>query len=225
MTINRRTEPSVQECVLSDNSVGITWLGSDRSARRVVFVTEEIDPPAATERPMDLIEAGCDPRQRILALYDEYRPKLFRYLRSMYIREDLVEEIIQETFMRLTKEMLTRESQVQHIEAWIVRVARNLGVDLLRKRHEIVIDSNSTPFVLENCPDSASSPEEVYSKKERTKKMEAALTGLRPLQRQCLQLRIQGFGYKAIGVSIGISEQRAAFIVKQATTYLAAACE
>jgi DNA-binding CsgD family transcriptional regulator len=65
----------------------------------------------------------------------------------------------------------------------------------------------------------------VYWKKERTKKMEAALTGLRPLQRQCLQLRIRGFGYKAIGVSIGISEQRAAFIVKQAAMYLAAACE
>jgi len=225
MEINRRTEPSVEKGILRDNAVGINWLGPARSVKPIIIVTEEMDPPAISERPVPHVEVCSDPRQRILALYDEYRPRLFRYLRSMHIRDDLAEEVIQETFMRLTKEMISKRNDIANIQGWIVRVARNLAVDLLRKRNESVIVSNSVPFVLENCPDTASSPEELYSKKERTRKMETALCNLRPLHRQCFQMRVRGFGYKDIGVAIGISEQRAAFIVKQAAVHLAAACE
>ena len=47
-----------------------------------------------------------DQKEKILALYDEYRPRLLRYMRSMHLKHDSAEEVIQETFMRLTMELL-----------------------------------------------------------------------------------------------------------------------
>ena len=41
----------------------------------------------------------------------------------------------------------------------------------------------------------------------------------------CAEMRAQGLRYKDIGLAFGISEQRVAFIVKQVTVRLAAACE
>jgi RNA polymerase sigma-70 factor (ECF subfamily) len=160
-------------------------------------------------------------RERILALYDEYRPRLFRYMRSMNLGRDVADEVIQETFMRLTAELL-KENQIENVQGWIVRVAHNLAVDLLKKQREPNLAAETATFVIENRVDPSLSPEEAYLMKERFSRMNTALSTLKPLHRQCFQLRAQDVCYKDIGHAVGISEQRAAFIVKQVAMRLAA---
>ena len=111
------------------------------------------------------------------------------------------------------------------MRGWIVRVAHNIAIDLLKKQRVPIITDESVAFLIENRADSALSPEEAYSQKEQSVKMDIALAALKPLHRQCFQMRAQGFRYQDIGLVFGISEQRVAFIVKQVAVRLAAACE
>jgi len=51
--------------------------------------------------------------------------------------------------------------------------------------------------------------------------MDEALKTLNPQQRQCFNMRVQGFRYKDIALALHISEQRAALVVKQVSVRLA----
>lgn len=168
-------------------------------------------------------KCASDPREKILALYDEFRPRLFRYMRSMNLGRDQADEVIQETFMRLTAELL-KENRIENIQGWIVRVAHNLAIDLLKKERGQVIASENAAFLIENRVDPALSPEDAYSKKEQSRRMKSALSALNPQHRQCFQMRAQGLRYRDIGLALGISEQRAAFVVRQVAVRLAAEC-
>jgi len=161
--------------------------------------------------------------QRILALYDEFRPRLFRYICSLNLSRDQAEEVIQETFLRLTTQLM-QESYMENVQGWIVRVAHNIAIDLLKRSDRDAAGSPDQALVIERYADGSPNPEQAYSQKEQAQRMKDALANLNPQQRQCFDLRARGFRYKDIGFACGISEQRAAFIVKQAAVRLAATC-
>jgi RNA polymerase sigma-70 factor (ECF subfamily) len=159
----------------------------------------------------------------ILPLYDEYRPRLYRYMRSMQLGPEEAEEIVQETFMRLTIEF-RKGGELENVRGWIVRVAHNLAVNLLKKENGRIVDADSRPAEMRNLVDPSSGPEETYSKQERSRLMHLTLSGIKPQHRQCFQMRAQGLTYKEIGLAMGISGQRAALLVKQVGVRLAATC-
>ncbi len=178
---------------------------------------------AGKEGKIDQQRLSVELGERILALYDEFRPRLFRYIRSMNLNRDQAEEVIQETFMRLTIRLL-KDDDIDNVQGWIVRVAHNFAVDLHKKKLREPSGTSDLSFAVENRIDPTPNPEETYSRKEQIRRMEEALSALTPQQRQCFQLRAHGFGYKEIGTTFGISEQRAALIVKQVSVRLAATC-
>ena len=165
----------------------------------------------------------AEQRRQILELYDEFRPRLQRYIRSMNLRREQAEEIIQETFLRLTSELREGEDDIENVQGWIVRVTHNLVVDAIKKRerdmaHRVDLSANE----LEAFVDTSEGPEETYRSKEQLLRIETALSTLNPQQRQCFKLRAQGIRYRDIAETLGISEQRAALVVKQVTVRLAA---
>jgi RNA polymerase sigma-70 factor (ECF subfamily) len=125
--------------------------------------------------------------------------------------------------MRLTVE-LPKENKIGNVKGWIVRVAHNLAINMLKKERGVVVNEEVRSFLLEKRTDPASSPEEIYSKQEQAKLMKTVFSGLKLKHRQCFQMRAHGFPYKDIGMALGFSEQRAAFVVKQVAVRLAAAC-
>jgi RNA polymerase sigma-70 factor, ECF subfamily len=168
---------------------------------------------------------ATDTLQQILTLYDEFRPKLIRYMHKMYLNRDAAEEVIQEAFLRLTSELLNG-SPIENVQGWIIRVAHNLAVDVIkRKERDAARLTDISTAEFETLVDPAAGPEEVFQREEQGKQMETALMTLNPQQRQCFDLRVQGFRYKDIGQALGISEQRAAIVVKQVAVRLAALCE
>jgi RNA polymerase sigma-70 factor (ECF subfamily) len=162
-----------------------------------------------------------DAEQRILALYDEYRPRLNRYLRTLNLRRDWIEEVIQETFMRLTIKLI-RKDNIDSMEAWVIRVSHNLAMDVLKKERGEITNDDTTAFLIKNHADPSLTPEEAYSQNEQSVQMKLAMSELKPQQRQCFEMRAHGFRYKDIALALGISEQRAAFVVKQVAVHLAA---
>lgn len=192
-------------------------------AGEALLLSEDPKLSKSNKQEHDTQKLSMDAEEKILALYDEYRPRLFRYIRSMQLSRDLAEEVIQETFMRLTIE-LTRENSIENAQGWIVRVAHNLAVNLLKREQRPVLAADAPAFVIENHVDPALRPDETYSKNEQVRLMKSALAVLKPQHRQCFEMRVQGFAYKDISLALGISEQRAAFVVKQVAVRLAAIC-
>jgi len=221
MGIWYKIEPNMENCI-PKASTAPEWQGDDADDETLLLSTNdaaEVSQNWAGSQSKLTVQA----RDRILELYDEFRPKLFRYLRSLRLGRDQVDEVIQETFMRLTVQLL-KETEIENIQGWIVRVAHNLALTLHKKERRSMIPSDGVTFAIENRPDLALSPEEAYSSKERFKHMDDVLSRLKPQHRQCFQMRAQGLRYKDIGHALGMSEQRVAFVVKQVAVRLAAIC-
>ncbi len=182
-------------------------------------------PRAASEdRENDIAqrEFNSDPYEQILALYKEYRPRLLGYMRSLYLNRDEAEEVVQETFMELTNAVMAGRT-IESMQGWVVNTAHHLAVDVIKKRVKNEDRfRDTTEFEFETMPDLAMGPEEFYLKKEQRREIENALSRFNPQQRQCFHMRAQGFRYKDIGLALGISEQRAALVVKQVIFRLAA---
>jgi RNA polymerase sigma-70 factor (ECF subfamily) len=214
-----KTEPNIQEDSNPSSSTEHGLL-ENNSVDQVLNLSWDRAVSGRKEWVIEQQKLSSDLRENILALFDEYRPRLFRYMRSMNLGRDQAEDVIQETFMRLATELLKRDD-IENVQGWIVRVAHNLAADLLRKERGPVIAAESASFVMENRADPGLSPEEAYSKKEQSRRMKIVLSTLKPQHRQCFQMRTQGFRYKDIGLALGISEQRAAFVVKEVAVRLA----
>ncbi len=107
----------------------------------------------------------------------------------------------------------------------MVHVAHDLAVDVLRRRdRDASRFRDAADFVFENVQDRTSTPEETLIEDEQRRVIESALLQFTPRQRQCFHLRAEGFRYKYIGLALGISEQRAALVVKQVIVRLVAVC-
>ena len=183
-----------------------------------------LEQDASEERERDIDQQIFSGNQeQILALYREYRPRLFRYLHSLNLKRDPAEEIIQETFMRLTME-LEKKGSMENVQGWVVRVAHNLAMKVRKDSARDAVHSSDNPLVFKNCADPRLSPEEAYLKNERISRMETALSSFSKLNQQCFHMRVQGFRYRDIAMALGISEQRVAFVVKQVAMRLAAIC-
>lgn len=222
MEIWYKTEPDLDNCT-PNVSTAPEWPEVDDRDETLLLPSD--DAADAAENWADARgKLTAQARDRILELYDEFRPKLFRYLRSLHLEVDQADEVIQETFMRLTMQLL-KKTEIENIQGWIVRVAHNLALTLQKRACRSMIPSDVVMFAIENRPDVGLSPEETYSSKEQFKHMNEVLAGLKPQHRQCFQMRAQGLRYKDIGQALGMSGQRAAFVVKQVAVRLAAICE
>lgn len=210
---------SFEGSLLFDRSQLLDTGGESRTGQQAVRTANSSGDAKASRQQQVSAALG----QRILALYDEFRPRLFRYLCSLNLSRDQAEEVIQETFLRLTTQLM-QESYMENVQGWIVRVAHNIAIDLLKRSDRDAAGSPDQALVIERYADGSPNPEQAYSQKEQAQRMKDALANLNPQQRQCFDLRARGFRYKDIGFACGISEQRAAFIVKQAAVRLAATC-
>lgn len=184
-----------------------------------LFRNADLSTVATNERSMT--ESSHD---EIFALYDEYRPRLFGYLRSLRLKREEAEEVIQEAFLQLATTLVENKA-IENLQGWIIRVAHHLAVDVIKcKEREAERTRDVSIFAFEHVRDLRSSPEETLLEQEQRRQMEDALSRFGPLQRQCFHMRAQGFRYKDIGLALGISTQRVALVVKQVTVRLAAIC-
>jgi RNA polymerase sigma-70 factor (ECF subfamily) len=202
------------------------------SARTHTFVPEEhierilqLFPKVSAadqERDIDHRELHSGAYDEILALYREYRPKLFAYVRSLYLTRDEAEDVIQETFLRLTNKLL-QKVDIKNVQGWVVHAAHDLAVDVLRRRDRDAERFRAQAgFEFENLEDRNSGPEEMLFEKEQRQAIETTLLRFTPQQQQCFHMRAEGLRYKDIGLALGISEQRAALVVKQVIVRLTA---
>jgi RNA polymerase sigma-70 factor (ECF subfamily) len=126
------------------------------------------------------------------------------YLRGSYPGVGEVDDLLQESFLRIWKARATRT--IDSPRAFLFQIARRLAIDLLRRRKtariEPVCDLAELP-VLEDRPDAA----DAACRSEELWLLARALHALPTRCREVMILRkIEGLSQKEIAVRLGISE-------------------
>lgn len=154
--------------------------------------------------------------QRIVQLYDALRTPLYRYLISIGVFPDDVEEVIQESFLRLYEHMRGGRNE-ENLRGWIFKVAHNLSVNILKsRRRQVEITPELWEQLGQSNSDRAPGPEEQLLQKERFNRMRDGLAELTQLQRDCLNLRVEGFRYREIGEILNIGTSTVASSLRNA---------
>lgn len=121
----------------------------------------------------------------------QYQHRLLRYLMFLTGDRETAEDLFQETWMRV----LTRGSQYNgaaRFDTWLFTVARNMLIDLRRKRTMLSLEelciADGEEYTLE-IPSQDPNPFDHYRSQEDARKVAAALLMLDPLHREVLVLR------------------------------------
>jgi RNA polymerase sigma-70 factor (ECF subfamily) len=150
---------------------------------------------AASRAENEVIAAGLKRQDADLLnqLIEQYQHRLMRYLLFLTGRRETADDLFQETWMRV----LQRGSQYNgraRFDTWLFTIARNLVIDLSRKRTMASLDemSESTederPF---EAVSDAPTPLDRFQSNETSAHMTAALLHLEPNYREVLVLRFQ----------------------------------
>src|SRR5580693_5108080 len=83
-------------------------------------------------------------------LVGQYQYRLVRYLIYLLGRRDGVDDLVQETWLRVLERGSSYDGR-SRFEPWLFTIARNLAIDHLRKGRTFSLDSN---------PDSSDHPEQ-----------------------------------------------------------------
>ena len=121
------------------------------------------------------------------SLVGQYQYRLVRYLTYLLGRSDLVNDLVQETWLRVLERGHSYDGK-SRFEPWLFRVARNLALDCVRKRRLFSLDT--TDF-LEPPPSQSPSPFEQAARTEDAERLAHSLATLEPLYREALVLRFQ----------------------------------
>lgn len=132
-------------------------------------------------------------------LFVRHRKKVFLACKGFFSETQRAEDATQETFLRAYEKL--RSFQGGDFAAWLMRIARNVCIDdWRRKRAELVNDD----WQLAERAVSAT-PEPFFEQHERAQRIMREMNSLPPEQRQCLELKIQGYSYEETSARTGLS--------------------
>ena len=139
--------------------------------------------------------------EEVVAMFDEFRGRLLRYLIGFGLAAADAEEVIQEVFLSLFLH-LERGKSRQNLRGWLFRVAHNLA---LKRRLRERADPRADRAAEDSAADPAPNPEDQALQKQRQKRVLAVYRALPERDRRCLWLRAEGLNYREIAGVLEIS--------------------
>jgi RNA polymerase sigma-70 factor (ECF subfamily) len=124
------------------------------------------------------------------ALVEQYQYRLVRYLIYLLGRRDGVDDLVQETWLRVLERGSSYDG-TSRFEPWLFRVARNIAVDAMRKPRISSLDSNDDDGVRPMPPSDEPSPFTLAARTEDAEGLARSLAALEPAYREALVLRFQ----------------------------------
>ena len=123
-------------------------------------------------------------------LVEQYQYRLVRYLVSLLGRRDGVDDLVQETWLRVLERGESYDGR-SRFEPWLFRVARNVALDAMRKRPMFSLDSNEEDVVRSSPASSEPSPYTLAARTQDAERLAHSLQTLEPAFREALMLRFQ----------------------------------
>ena len=179
--------------------------------------------PRAGEAPPDARECAGNPCQEkggipsfspdhdLMAVVVRYQGPLLRYVgRMLGCADDQREDVVQETFIRLHRQVCTHGwGSIEHLTTWLFRVAHNLTLDALRRkvrRQEATQSSTDQAVAAEEeaAPEMDALGEAI--RREARQVVLRELAQLDDLYRQVILLKVvQGMSLRQVAEVIGVS--------------------
>jgi RNA polymerase sigma-70 factor, ECF subfamily len=139
-------------------------------------------------------------------LVERYQLRLIRYLIYLLGRRDMVDDMVQETWLRVVERGKSYDDRFP-FQAWLFAIARNLAIDQMRRKTGVSLDSvededSGTPseFLASDAP----SPFELAAQTQDAAKLAKAVAKLAPIYRETLLLRFQeSLSLKEISMTVG----------------------
>ncbi len=128
---------------------------------------------------------------------------VFRAACSVVRDSGLAEDVTQEVFMRLHKNM-DAISDLEMLRPWLIRVALNLAKNTVRGN--IRANTREENYVKDNVEQGVFSVELDYEEYEEVNEIYRALNKIKEPLRSCLVLKQQGLSYKEIAGSLSLNE-------------------
>jgi len=159
--------------------------------------TLDESPEAKREVRLAIARAKEGDRDAIRLLYIRYSGNVYGYLRSIVRDDKEAEDLTQHVFLKLMTVILKYQDQGVPFSGWLLRLARNVALDHLRRRRptptEDVFDGNG-----HSCDDDA---------RDRARDFHAALESLPDEQRSVMIMRhVVGLSPPEIAERMGRSE-------------------
>jgi RNA polymerase sigma-70 factor (ECF subfamily) len=149
----------------------------------------------------------------------ELRDPVFRYLRALGCPHSQAEEIVQEAFLRLHRN-LYEGLQVSDVRAWVYRVVRNLWIDTRRDHQRYWMPHVESERPALSYRDPAPDPEQQLLHLERIRLIGKVVSRLPKMERTCVRLKAKGLRYHEIAAVLGISMTAAVDSVRRAVRRL-----
>ncbi len=149
------------------------------------------------------------------AFFVRHHGRVFAFLARWLGDSHAAEDLTQETFMRVLQH---GDSAPTHADLlpWLLRIARNLGVDRYR-RDRLLTDASETTEPTDPGP----LPLARLASAEREAQLTIALGAIAPSHREVLLLRaVEGLDHREIGSILGCSEGAVRVRVHRATAAL-----
>lgn len=127
---------------------------------------------------------------------------VFRAARSVVQDSGLAEDVTQEVFLRLYKNMDSIDN-LEMLRPWLIRVALNLAKNTIRGN--IRANTREENYVKE-ADDSIYSVETEFEERQGISEVHRALNKIKEPLRSCLILKQQGLSYKEIAESLSLNE-------------------
>lgn len=127
------------------------------------------------------------------------KDKLYRFALRLMNSAHEAEDVVQEVMIKLWQQR-DQLCQIKNVEAWSVRLTRNMSIDKIRARKT----SESTDILL-NVANEMPSPEALASSSETFRWVEKAMRQLPEKQRMVMHLRdMEEYSYKEIAEVLDI---------------------
>ena len=128
---------------------------------------------------------------------------VFRAARSVVRDEGIAEDVTQETFIRLYKN-LDSIADAEMLRPWLIRVAINVARNTIRG--QMRANTRDENYVKETGTFEAASVETDFEEQAGVNEIVRALNRIKEPLRSCLLLKQQGLSYKEIAGSLELNE-------------------
>jgi RNA polymerase sigma-70 factor (ECF subfamily) len=162
--------------------------------------------------------------EEVVALFDQLRNPLLRYLLGFSLGVSDAEDIIQEAFLALFQH-LERAKSRENLRAWLFRVAHNLALKKLQRSWRESRNISQSIAAEHSIVDPGPNPEDQLAASQKQKRILAALNGLPEQNRWCLYLRAEGLRYREIAEVLDMSLGSVSLSLARSLAHMARAAE
>jgi RNA polymerase sigma-70 factor (ECF subfamily) len=141
--------------------------------------------------------------EEVVALFDQFRDPLLRYLSSFGLASADGEEVIQEVFLSLFQHLHRGKSR-ENLRGWLFRVAHNLALKR-RYRTRRELEARAVAEAGDLAIDPGPSPEAQVVNSQTQERLLAVVEALPEQCRLCLFLRAEGLRYREIAGILDMS--------------------